>query len=231
MSVALSTRVFGAVPEHEVLVERLRALDVHGVCFHALPARPRTTRAALRRVGVEVVGVAASHRGEPPLDAAGVATSQLGASGLIVDAGPLDPNLPRDGQIEALARALHGWLDEGAPVAVLPGEGAGALLDGEALAWLLEDLPGLALWFDPVRVAGDAGRLAVLDRWAGRCRGIHVAGIGADGQGGRHPEEGGTDWEALRAMLPAGLPWVLDLRPEVDADELLDALRFVRHLA
>ncbi len=235
--VALSTRIFGGVPAPDRLAERLRELDVRQVFFHMPPGQARAVGEALRAAGVESVGALSADGTPATLAAAARSASRLRAGTVVCDAGVCDAAVPRERQVEALARALHALLREGAPVAVLPGDVGPALLDDEGLTWLLEDLPGVGLWLDPLHVVRreraeeGAGLVSLLDRYAGRCRGTFVAGLGSDGQGGRHPEDDGPDWNTLAALLPRGIPWVLDLDPQVQADELEDAIRYLRHIA
>lgn len=237
MTPSLSTRIFGDVPETDALVERLRALDVRAVFFHAPPPRPARTGEVLRQAGVAVDGVFLGSHDTPALDAAVHAASRLRAGHVVLDGGVRRPGGDRDAEVETLVRHLHALLGRGAPAAVLPGDAGPALLDEEALGWVLDDLPALGLWLDPVRAlrraqAGEGdGLVALLDRHAGRCRGTFVAGLGSDGRGGRHPEDAGPDWSTLTALLPRGVPWVLDLAPDAEGDELEDALGFLRRLA
>ncbi|MDJ0973104.1 MAG: hypothetical protein QNJ98_01415 [Planctomycetota bacterium] len=237
MTPSLSTRVFGAVPGAERLVDRLRTLDVRAAFVHAPPMRPGAMGEALRAVGVRVDGVFVGTPDAVPVGDATRIAARLRAGALVLDGGTRRPGTPHEAEVEGLARHAHALLQGGAPVAVLPGDAGEAVLDDEALGWLLDDLPRLGLWLDPVRVVrraeGDAGAglVPLLDRLAPRCRGTFVAGLGSDGRGGRHPEDAGADWSTLIELLPRGVPWVLDLAPDADGDELEDALGFLRRLA
>lgn len=233
MSWALSTRVFGPGLTPDVLIAHLRAHDVRGVAFPRAPTRPRQWRSELSAAGVRCVGVQAPAQDPEALASAVTACSALDAP-LIVDAGALPDPAAHEAAVAALARRLHAPLGEGAVVCVRPGDAGPAVLDETGLEWLLEDLPGLGLWLDPVAVlrreaAGEGlGMDALLNRWVSRCRGTFVAGRGSDGRGGRHPEDSGADWSTLSALLPRGIPWVLDLAPEAAGEELEDAVRFLR---
>jgi hypothetical protein len=135
--------------------------------------------------------------------------------------------------VEAAARALHGPLKAGVPLAVRNGDGLAAVLQHVETGWLLDALPGLALWFDPAR-AERAARLgngpavtAWLDAYGPRVGGVAAHGLGS-GLGGRaHPADAGPDWGSLAASLPRRLTWVLDLSGSLAAADVRDAVRFL----
>lgn len=237
MSIAASTRVFGADATPEVVLDHLRRLDLRGVMLHRPMRRSAAWRDVLGGAAVRCVGV---HTRTSPADvfAAGEAcAAAMGGTPLVVRAPALPAAGDRERLVGELARRLHGPLTTGLPVAITPGDAGPTLLDDEALGWLLDDLPALGLWLDPAAVmrreaAGEGlGLVPLLDRWAGRCRGTLVAGLGSDGAGGRHPEDVGADWSTLGELLPRGVPWVLDLDAKAVGDELDDAVRFLRHAA
>lgn len=237
MSIALSTRVFGHDVTPEAVLEHLRRLDLRGVMLHRPVRRPAPWREVLRGAAVRCVGVQTPTTPAERFAAGGSCAAILGGATLVIRAPELPAGSDREVMVGELARSLHGPLTAGLPVAVTPGDAGPALLDAEALGWLLEDLPGLGVWLDPVAVmrreaAGEGlGLVALLDRWAGRCRGTFVAGLGSDGSGGRHPEDVGADWSTLGELLPRGVPWVLDLDAKAVGDELDDAVRFLRWAA
>lgn len=147
------------------------------------------------------------------------------AEGLALRAGP------RERLVEQVARALHGPLREGVPLAVVPGDGAEHLLGLTETGWLLEALPRLMLWLDAAR-AERAARLGLgpaltawTDAWAGRTVGVLAHGLGGDLAGHAHPEEDGPAWGSLGESLPRGLPWVLDVSGRLSAADVRDALR------
>ena len=135
--------------------------------------------------------------------------------------------------VEAAARALHGPLKEGVPLAVRNGDGLGDVLQSVETGWLLDALPGLSLWFDPAR-AERAARLATgpalmpwLDAHAARVAGLAAHGLGSDLAGRAHPEDAGPDWGSLVASLPRRLTWVLDVSGTLSAADVRDAVRFL----
>lgn len=237
MSIAISTRVFGPEVSPEAVLEQLRRLDVRGVMLHRPVRHPVHWRDVLRAAGVTCVGVRTPVAPSDVLAAAGDSAAKLGGVALVVLAPELPEGADRETLVGELARTLHGPIAGGLPVAITPGDAGAALLDDEALGWLLDDLPALGLWLDPAAVmrreaeGTGAGLVALLNRWASRCRGTLVAGLGTDGSGGRHPEDVGADWSTLGELLPRGVPWVLDLDATAVGDELDDAVRFLRFAA
>ncbi len=235
MSLALSTRALGAAPDlAAAALERARALGCRGL-FLAWPWRLGAAAAqGLRAEGVEVAGAQVDlDPGAPAelaarLERALEEAARLRPAALVVDG--IGAPAPLAAGVQTLARALHGPLKAGAPLAVRDGGGPGAWLAGEALEWLLSDLPGLGLWVDPARRhAGGEAAADGLDRAARRCAGVFVHARTEAGDGG-HPQEAGVPWEEVAERLPTRVPWVLDLGASLSAEDARDALRYLRSL-
>jgi hypothetical protein len=242
---AVTTRALGPVGCAPALVAALRALRLSRVVLLDPPPAARAWRPELAAAGIEVAGVALE--GVPPdlcdaarsaagLAAPAAAAAALRAGHLVVPSPrvvPAERAATRERRVEEAARALHGPLAAGVPLAVVNGGRDADLLHLTETGWLLDALPRLALWFDPARAlaleaAGlDAGPLAYADRFAGRVGGVLVHGLGSDGRGHAHPEDRGPPWGRLGESLPQRVPWVLDLSSRHDAADLRDAARFL----
>ena len=139
--------------------------------------------------------------------------------------------------VERAARALHGAVRAGVPVVVRNGRGAADALAFEETGWLLDALPRLGLAFDPTH----ALRLNLLglgppaeawaERFASRTAAVFAHGLGADREGGSHPEDEAPPWAVLREILPERAVRILDLDPTLSGAEVADAVRFVLHEA
>lgn len=143
----------------------------------------------------------------------------------------------REGAAARAARALHLAFADGVPLAIRNGGRPGdLLLQPDEVEWLLDDLPGLGLCFDPAR-ALRAWRLGLgpepaawADRLASRTVGVCVQGLGTDLAGHGHPEDGGPDWGTLGRSLPHRVPWILDVTHALSAADVDDAIRYVRSM-
>lgn len=140
----------------------------------------------------------------------------------------------RDRLVEAAARALHGPLKDGVPLALRNGDGLDDLVGHAEIGWLLDALPRLAVWFDParaqraVRLTAAPALTAWTDAWASRAAGVVAHGLGSDLGGHAHPEDAGPDWGSLGASLPRRLTWVLDVSGSLSAADVRDAVRYLK---
>jgi hypothetical protein len=207
VTIALSTRWIRGGTTPAAAVEALRRLGVTDL--FAATADPRWRE--LRDRGSGFCGVAGSVEGLE--DAMRLARS-LRAGAIVVEGGAATGG--RERAAERLARALHGPLSLGAPIAVTNGAREDDLVGLEEFGWLLEALPRLGLWFDPARAVsrGDALPEAWADRFAGRTTGVVVL----------HGAARSPDLGILTRLLPRRAPWVLDAGPEVPEADLLLAL-------
>lgn len=139
----------------------------------------------------------------------------------------------RERLIEQVARALHGPLAQGVPLAVANGLGPERLLGFTETGWLLDALPRLGLWLDPVaaeqahRQGWGPSLVAWTDAYGGRTVGALAHGAGSAGTGHAHPEDQGADWGSLGATLPRRLPWILDVTGNLSAADVRDAVRYL----
>lgn len=136
--------------------------------------------------------------------------------------------------LEAIAPVLHASLRRGTPLALRVGAHAGARLAPLECGWLLDDLPGLAVWADPIRLAGlqEAGLGVAPATWlephAARIVGVEVSGRDSHGEAGRHPEDMPLPWSTLIDVVPAASAWTLDLAPGTDEALVRDAVAWAR---
>lgn len=242
MTVALATSWIDAAYEHvtpaaERWTQVLRALDVRTCLLQRVPARPRTTGQALRTAGVSVVGLAVPFAQLSTLGTQTEAAAALRAQALVVDGGPVkDRATEREARTEALARLLYPAHAAGVPLALCNGSSSSALLGLQETSWILEELPGVGLVLDAARAeqAGrdgwDAGLDAWLEAWAGRTVAVVATGLGSDGRGRRHPEDGPLDWSTLSARVSRTAPWIFDPAEDLGEDEVVDGLRALRGL-
>ncbi len=220
MTVALSTRWTGSSPDE--IVPLARDLDVRNFVFDVPPARARSLRRELKASGVAVAGVGlgagASAADEDAarfasrLEAGIGAASDLRAGHVLIEAGAGDD---AEEAAERIVRALHGASSAGTPMAIVNG----GMLGLEETGWVLDDLRGLSLWFDPSVV--DAEDLVTwTDRFAGRCAGCWVRR--------RHPEDLGLPWSTLAASLPRRMVWAFDPDDDLSRSDVADAVRYLR---
>jgi len=136
--------------------------------------------------------------------------------------------------LEAIAPVLHASLRGGTPLALRVGAHAGARFAPLECGWLLDDLPGLAVWADPIRLAGlhEAGLGEAPATWlephAARVVGVEVSGRDTSGEAGRHPEDMPLPWSTLIDVVPAAAAWTLDLAPHTDEALVRDAVAWAR---
>lgn len=243
MTVSLSTAWMGAEPTAEQLLQVAQALDVRA--FHASepPARAALLRAELKGGGVRILSVSPSTpaglsdpdtaRAVAALEAAAQAASALKAECVVFEGGSPEPG-GSEAATERVARAVHGLLGRGVPLAFRNGGGEHDLLGFQETEWLLSALPGLRLYFDPAHAERAARQTdgpsltAWMDAFAGRCAGVFVHGLGSSGAGGAHPADDGPPWSTLVSSLPTRVPWVLDPGADMGAADVEDALRFLR---
>jgi hypothetical protein len=243
---AVTTRAFGAGTA-EGLVAALREVRIPDVVLLDPPASASAWRPVLAAGGARVAALALE-AGLPGADDAArlgsvlepkvALASALRARHLVV-ASPRAAVLEKEREarrerfVEQLARALHGPLVAGAPLAVVNGGSPTDLLHLTETGWLLDALPRLGLWLDPARalrldaLTPGAGPLAWADLLAGRVTGVLVHGLGSDGAGHAHPEDRGPPWGRLGETLPQRVPWALDLSQRHDASDVRDAARFL----
>ena len=251
MSLALTSRWFAAGAGPEALIAGLKAVGQPALVLHEPPPQAARWREPLRAAGVRIEAVRLA--GVEGLAGAGAeVVGALKPGRVLVPGGALAPvpgsllggppsdeervahrKRVREAQVEVLARALHGPLGAGWPLAALHGTAGGDLLLLEETGWLLDALPRLGLWLDPVwllaleRSATSPGPTAWADRFAGRVVGVFVHGLGSDGRGHAHPEDDGPAWGRLAASLPRWVPWALDLSGRLTAADVREALRYV----
>lgn len=139
----------------------------------------------------------------------------------------------RERLVEQIARALHGPLAQGVPLAVANGLGPEQVLGFTETGWLLDALPRLGLWLDPLgaeqarRQGWGPGGVAWTDAYGGRTVGALAHGAGSAGTGHAHPEDQGADWGSLGESLPRRLPWILDVTGSLSAADVRDAVRYL----
>ena len=245
MTVSLSTAWLGAAPSAAHLLEIARAFDVRA--FHASqpPVQAAWLRTELKSQGVRILSVASDapaglsdpdvQRALEALQVAMAAASALKSERVVFEGGPHEPG-EREAATERTARAIHGPLGRGVPLAFRNGGGRQDLLGFEETGWLLSELPSLGLYFDPARAERAARNeegpslTAWMDAYAGRCAGIFVHGLGASGSGGAHPADDGPPWSTLVSSLPRNVPWVLDPGEALGRAGVEDALRYLRSI-
>jgi hypothetical protein len=238
MTLAFSTRGWGADVAPARIVAHAHALDVHDVHLSEPIPQAGTAFGQLRAGGVRVVSVAPALAGDEAtfpqaLAQAGVCASRVRARAVVVDGGRTGAD--REAAADGLVRSLHGPLRAGVPLALRNGADAQDLLGFEEIEWLLSEVPTLGFWFDPFAAdqrhrmqAGPATQTWV-DAYAGRVAGVFVhGGAGEGNRGGSHPTEGGPDWGTLVAALPRGVPWILDLDARLGVGDAADAVRWLR---
>ena len=245
MTVTLATGWLGDEVSGERLLEVARSLEQRA--FHAAspPTGAAWLRTELKAQGVRILGVSAVapaglsdphvERALRALEGAVVAASALKADTVVFEGGPPEPGGPEEAT-ERLVRAIHGPLRRGVPLAFRNGAGRADLLGFQETEWLLSELPGLDLHFDPARAERAARReegpslTAWMDAYAGRCSGVFVHGLGASGEGGAHPADDGPPWRTLASSLPRRVPWILDPSTALSPAEVKDALHFLRSI-
>jgi hypothetical protein len=235
VSVAVSSRWFGPAVDPAAVAETLRRMDVRQVyALLAKGAPAPALLAPLRSQGIHVVAVGT--RGDA-FAAAEAALAPLKASAVVVE-GPHGGGESRERDLEALLRALHGPLRRGVPVGVRnDGEQGG--LGFEETGHVLDELPGVRLWFDPERARRRESAVPLerwADRYAGRTGGVFLHGAlrGASGGGDEGlgpPDDGALDWGTLAPLLPRRVPWVLDLSAKVDEGAARRGALLARSLA
>jgi len=245
VTVTLATGWLGDEVSATRLLEVARSLDQRA--FHAArpPAGAVRLRTELKAQGVRILGVSTAapeglsdphvERALQALERAVLAASALRAETVVFEGGSPEPG-GREEATERLARAVHGALRRGVPLAVRNGRGREDLLGFEETEWLLSELPGLGLHFDPARAERAARRdegpalTAWMDAYAGRCSGVFVHGLGRSGEGGAHPADDGPPWRTLVSSLPRRVPWILEPAETLSPAEVKDALHYLRSL-
>ncbi len=142
--------------------------------------------------------------------------------------------------VERWSRVLHAAVSawSGLSIAVRVSGRKDGLFGFEQTAWLLDDLSSrpVGLFLDPVRILhrerAGAGPtvLAWADRFASRTMGVAVHGCGPDGKGHARPEDDGPDWGTLLHLVPSKALRVLDVGPDLAAEEVTDARRHLEEV-
>lgn len=219
------------------------AKDLGFVQVHASrpPRDPAAAKEALETRGLTLSAIQADRiEGDLGIGAALTRAAEAAATlrrpQIVLDLGEIVSDVGAESSkgVEKLSRALFaalsGW--PGLSVALRVAVRAGGLLDFQATEWLLDDLAGkpIGLWFDPPRAAHleREGKgppvLRWADRFGSRIQGVAVHGRGA-GEGHAHPEEPGLDWGSLGDLVPSKAWRVLDVGPNVSAEEVRDVRR------
>ena len=242
MTIALATSwtdaAFASVrPAADRWLHAARALDVRACFAQRVPARPRAAGQALKGAGVAVVGLDVAHARLDGLASSVDAAAALRAAWVVVDGGAVaDREAEREGAVEALLRALHPAVRAGAPIAVRGAAGEDGLLRLEEMTWVLEELPRARLVLDAAQVTWasrqgfGAGLSTWLDAHAGRIVALIANGMGSDGAGHRHPEDGPPDWSTLSARVSRQAAWIFDPVADLAQDEVADGLRALHGL-
>jgi hypothetical protein len=216
--------------------------------FASRPPRDAArAKGLLASLGVTVGGVAADPTDAPPafagaIDRAAEVAAVLRRPFVVADLGDAVAAAHEtvERAVERWSRVLHAAVSawSGLSIAIRPTGRKDGLFGLEQTAWLLDDLSSrpVGLFLDPVRamdreLAGAGPTvLAWADRFAARTLGIAVHGRGPDGKGHARPEDDGPDWGTLFDLVPSQALRVLDVGPDVAAEEVIDARRHLEEV-
>lgn len=222
--------------------EAARALGFREVFASKPPRDAARAKGLLASLGLGCAGVAADATAAPPalagaIDRAAEPAAVLRRPLVVVDLGDAVPaaNETVERAVERWARALHAafgaWA--GLAIAIRPSGRKDGIFGLEPTGWLLDDLSSrpVGLFLDPVRAldleraGAGPGPLAWGDRFGARVLGLAVHGRGPDGKGHARPEDDGPDWGTLLGLVPSRAVRVLDVGPDLSAEEVTDARR------
>lgn len=227
--------------------EAARSLGFKEVFASRPPRDAARAKGLLASLGLAFGGVAADPTAAPPalpgaIDRAAEPAALLRRALVVADLGDAVPaaNETPERAVERWSRGLHAafgaW--SGLAIAIRPSGRKDGLFGLEQTGWLLDDLSSrpVGLFLDPVRAmdlerAGvGPGPLGWGDRFAARILGVAVHGRGPDGKGHARPEDDGPDWGTLLHLVPSKALRVLDVGPDLAAEEVTDARRHLEEV-